>query len=187
MFSSKLWCSSSKLFFNQFWKSKWFNDFFLPPMQVEQLFNIGLAARDRCQRILQLTNWDIEAASRLLLEQHKQSHKWSVPVRVFRPGPCRAKVLCSSIKCHPNQNMRALPTRDRDSCPLNPDRATALPQMSCGHCRQYRAGLRGPRKRPDATVCFREPNALIIITCDRENTAAMFVYALCEAPIFADA
>nr|CAB3267143.1 activated CDC42 kinase 1 [Phallusia mammillata] len=39
-------------------------------LKVEQLFRIGVAPRDVCQHILQSTSWNLQTASRVLLEQH---------------------------------------------------------------------------------------------------------------------
>ncbi|XP_076804091.1 activated CDC42 kinase 1-like isoform X2 [Clavelina lepadiformis] len=46
-------------------------------LKVEQLFRVGIASRENCQQILQAADWDLQSASRLLLEQHQQQQRSS--------------------------------------------------------------------------------------------------------------
>jgi len=44
-------------------------------LQVEQLYQIGaVSSKEDCERILRNADWNLESASRSLLERHNRSH-----------------------------------------------------------------------------------------------------------------
>lgn len=43
-------------------------------LKIEQLFQMGISSRERCQKILQMMQWNLESASNILLQEFKNSN-----------------------------------------------------------------------------------------------------------------